>query len=134
MGGEDRWCGRKGWGLREAPPRGWGGRTTTDTTTAGAGGTPTRVGRTHRTQWVGRRVEPAAAMSHGGERRTADLIREINKTKSLIVVEHDMQFIRAIARRVTVFHQGRILVEDDVEQVMRNQQVRDVYLGKGARK
>ena len=57
MGGEDRWCGRKGWGLREAPPRGWGGRTTTDTTTAGAGGTPTWVGRTYRSQWVWRCVE-----------------------------------------------------------------------------
>jgi len=78
--------------------------------------------------------EPAAGMTHEEVHRTADLIREINKTKSLIVVEHDMQFIRAIAQRVTVFHQGRILVEDDVEQVMRNQQVRDVYLGKGARK
>jgi ABC-type uncharacterized transport system ATPase subunit len=78
--------------------------------------------------------EPAAGMTHEEVHRTADLIREINRTKSLIVVEHDMQFIRAIARRVTVFHQGRILIEDDVEQVLRNQQVRDVYLGKGARK
>jgi ABC-type uncharacterized transport system ATPase subunit len=78
--------------------------------------------------------EPAAGMTHEEVHRTADLIREINRTKSLIVVEHDMQFIRAIAQRVTVFHQGRILIEDDVEQVLRNQQVRDVYLGKGARK
>ena len=78
--------------------------------------------------------EPAAGMTHEEVHRTAELIREINRTKSLIVVEHDMQFIRAIARRVTVFHQGRILIEDDVEQVLRNQQVRDVYLGKGSRK
>lgn len=78
--------------------------------------------------------EPTAGMTHEEVHRTADLIREINKTKALIVVEHDMQFIRAIAQRVTVFHQGRILIEDDVEQVLRNQQVRDVYLGKGARK
>jgi ABC-type uncharacterized transport system ATPase subunit len=78
--------------------------------------------------------EPAAGMTHEEVHRTAELIREINRTKSLIVVEHDMQFIRAIARRVTVFHQGRILIEDDVEQVLRNQQVRDVYLGKGSRR
>jgi branched-chain amino acid transport system ATP-binding protein len=78
--------------------------------------------------------EPAAGMTHEEVHRTAELIREINRTKSLIVVEHDMQFIRAIARRVTVFHQGKILIEDDVEQVLRNQQVRDVYLGKGSRR
>ncbi|MFZ2101727.1 MAG: ABC transporter ATP-binding protein, partial [Oricola sp.] len=44
----------------------------------------------------------------------------------------DMQFIRSIARKVTVFSQGRILVEDDVDVVMRDQRVRDVYLGKKA--
>ena len=44
--------------------------------------------------------------------RTAELIREINRTHALIVVEHDMQFIRMIARTVTVMHQGAVLVED----------------------
>jgi branched-chain amino acid transport system ATP-binding protein/urea transport system ATP-binding protein len=76
--------------------------------------------------------EPAAGMTHEEVLRTAELIREINQTHALIVVEHDMQFIRMIARTVTVFNQGSILVEDDVERVMADPAVRDVYLGKQA--
>ncbi len=76
--------------------------------------------------------EPAAGMTHDEVLRTAELIREINRAQALIVVEHDMQFIRMIARKVTVFNQGGILVEDDVEHVLANQAVRDVYLGKQA--
>lgn len=76
--------------------------------------------------------EPAAGMTHEEVLRTAELIREINQTHALIVVEHDMQFIRMIARTVTVFNQGSILVEDDVERVLSNAAVRDVYLGKQA--
>ena len=76
--------------------------------------------------------EPAAGMTHEEVLRTAELIREVNQTHALIVVEHDMQFIRMIARTVTVFNQGSILVEDDVEQVLANAAVRDVYLGKQA--
>jgi ABC-type uncharacterized transport system ATPase subunit len=76
--------------------------------------------------------EPAAGMTHEEVQRTADLVREINRTKALIVVEHDMQFIRMIARKVTVFNQGNILVEDQVEKIMRNPLVRDIYLGKQA--
>ena len=64
--------------------------------------------------------------------RTSELIREINRSQALIVVEHDMQFIRMIAKTVTVFNQGRILVEDNVDDVLSNQAVRDVYLGKRA--
>ena len=76
--------------------------------------------------------EPAAGMTHDEVSRTADLICEINRRQALIVVEHDMQFIRMIARRVTVFNQGSILVEDDVNAVLADQAVRDVYLGKQA--
>jgi len=76
--------------------------------------------------------EPTAGMTHEEVARTTELMREISRTASLIVVEHDMQFIRSIASKVTVFHQGGILVEDDVAQVMRNQRVRDIYLGKRA--
>jgi branched-chain amino acid transport system ATP-binding protein len=76
--------------------------------------------------------EPAAGMTDQEASRTVDLVREINKTKALIVVEHDMQFIRSIASKVTVFNQGAVLVEDDVETIMRNPTVRDVYLGKQA--
>ena len=57
---------------------------------------------------------------------------EINRTKALIVVEHDMQFIRMIANQVTVFNEGSILVEDGVENILRNPLVRDIYLGKQA--
>ncbi len=74
--------------------------------------------------------EPTAGMTHEEVHRTTEMIREINRTASLIVVEHDMQFIKAIANRVTVFNQGAILVEDTMENVLRNQEVRDIYLGK----
>jgi ABC-type uncharacterized transport system ATPase subunit len=74
--------------------------------------------------------EPTAGMTHEEVHRTTEMIREINRTASLIVVEHDMQFIKAIANRVTVFNQGTILVEDTMENVLKNQEVRDIYLGK----
>ncbi len=74
--------------------------------------------------------EPAAGMTDREVSRTAELVSEIKKTKSLIVVEHDMQFIRMIASTVTVFNQGAILVEGGVEEILRNATVRDVYLGK----
>jgi branched-chain amino acid transport system ATP-binding protein len=64
--------------------------------------------------------------------RTVELVRDINQTKALIVVEHDMQFIRMIASKVTVFNQGAVLMEDDVEVIMHSSIVRDIYLGKQA--
>jgi branched-chain amino acid transport system ATP-binding protein len=76
--------------------------------------------------------EPAAGMTHEEVLKTAELVREINRSKALIVVEHDMQFIRMIAKQVTVFNQGSVLVEDTVDNIMRNPQVRDIYLGKQA--
>ncbi len=76
--------------------------------------------------------EPAAGMTHDEVLKTAALIRDINKTRSLIVVEHDMQFIRLIAAKVTVLDQGRVLAEDSFANILANQQVRDVYLGKRA--
>jgi len=76
--------------------------------------------------------EPSAGMSAEETNRTAALIRDVNRTATLVVVEHDMQFIRQIAKRVTVFHQGRVLVEEEVENVMTDPVVRDVYLGKQA--
>ena len=74
--------------------------------------------------------EPAAGMTEEERARTAELIREINQEHPMIVVEHDMSFIRMIARRITVFDRGSILMEGDVTQVFGNQAVRDVYLGK----
>ncbi|MFZ3358600.1 MAG: ATP-binding cassette domain-containing protein [Xanthobacteraceae bacterium] len=76
--------------------------------------------------------EPAAGMTEDERGRTAELIREINRAHPLIVVEHDMSFIRTIARRITVFDRGTILMEGNVDEVFGNQAVRDVYLGKQA--
>jgi ABC-type uncharacterized transport system ATPase subunit len=74
--------------------------------------------------------EPAAGMTHDEVARTAELVRDINRTHALIVVEHDMQFVRMIARTVTVMHQGAVLVEDTMDRILENSTVRDVYLGK----
>jgi ABC-type uncharacterized transport system ATPase subunit len=74
--------------------------------------------------------EPAAGMTHDEVVRTAELVREVNRTHALIVVEHDMQFVRMIARTVTVMHQGAVLIEDTMDQILKNTAVRDVYLGK----
>lgn len=74
--------------------------------------------------------EPAAGMTDEETFRTADIIRDINRTRAIVVVEHDMAFIRQIAKTVTVFHQGRVLMEDSVDAVLADQRVRDIYLGK----
>ncbi len=76
--------------------------------------------------------EPTAGMTQHEVHQTADLIRDIARDRTIIVVEHDMQFIRMIAERVTVFHQGRILAEDTMDAIMADERVRDVYLGKQA--
>ena len=76
--------------------------------------------------------EPTAGMSAEETHATAELILELNRAHAIVVVEHDMQFIRAIARTVTVFHQGRVLVEDEVDRVLADPRVHDVYLGKPA--
>ncbi|WP_428669432.1 ABC transporter ATP-binding protein [Reyranella sp.] len=76
--------------------------------------------------------EPAAGMTDEEVDRLVGLIRELNRSHALVVVEHDMQFIRRIAKTVTVFHQGAVLVEGDVADILSNEQVRDVYLGKQA--
>ena len=76
--------------------------------------------------------EPAAGMTAEEVGRMAEIVAELNREAAIIIVEHDMQFIRSIARKVTVFSQGRILIDDDVDTVMNDQAVRDVYLGKKA--
>jgi branched-chain amino acid transport system ATP-binding protein/urea transport system ATP-binding protein len=76
--------------------------------------------------------EPAAGMNHDEVGRTADIIRDINRSKALIVVEHDMAFIKMISQVITVFDQGAVLMEGRAEAVMRDPRVRDVYLGKKA--
>jgi branched-chain amino acid transport system ATP-binding protein len=79
--------------------------------------------------WLVLLDEPAAGMTHEEVQLTAELIREINTTATMIVVEHDMQFIRMIADKVTVFHRGAILIEDTMDVVSADPTVRDVYLG-----
>jgi branched-chain amino acid transport system ATP-binding protein len=76
--------------------------------------------------------EPAAGMTDEEVDRLVGLIVELNRRHALVVVEHDMQFIRRIAKTVTVFHQGAVLIEGDVAEIMGNERVRDVYLGKQA--
>jgi len=74
--------------------------------------------------------EPAAGMTKDEVGRLAELVRELSGEHSIIVVEHDMQFIGMIATTVTVLHQGQILMEDEVGRVMTDPRVRSVYLGK----
>ncbi|CAM3698866.1 urea ABC transporter ATP-binding protein UrtD [Parendozoicomonas haliclonae] len=74
--------------------------------------------------------EPAAGMTDEETFRTADLLREIARERSVVVVEHDMEFIRALDCRVTVLHEGHVLAEGSLDHVQNNQQVIDVYLGR----
>jgi branched-chain amino acid transport system ATP-binding protein len=74
--------------------------------------------------------EPAAGMSDAEVERTGRLILEINKRHALVVVEHDMNFIRMIAKKVTVLHQGQIVREDTPDRIMKDPMVQQIYLGK----
>ena len=76
--------------------------------------------------------EPAAGMTGEEVEHLGDLIVELSQSSSVIVVEHDMDFIRRIARTVTVFNQGVVLAEGPADAVMADPRVRDVYLGKEA--
>jgi urea transport system ATP-binding protein len=74
--------------------------------------------------------EPVAGMTDAETAQTADLLREINRTHSVVVVEHDMDFVRALAVRVTVLHEGSVLAEGSLDHVSNNQRVIEVYLGR----
>ena len=82
--------------------------------------------------WLVLLDEPAAGMSAEDVARMTEIIHELNKTAAVVIVEHDMQFIRSIAEKVTVFHQGAVLMEDHVDRVLSDPTVRNVYLGKKA--
>ncbi|MBU2886925.1 urea ABC transporter ATP-binding protein UrtD [Gilvimarinus agarilyticus] len=73
--------------------------------------------------------EPVAGMSVAERRKTAELLRRITKDRSVIVIEHDMQFVAEIADKVTVLHQGKILAEGTAEDVKKDEKVIEVYLG-----
>ncbi|MGL4231724.1 MAG: urea ABC transporter ATP-binding protein UrtD [Casimicrobium sp.] len=73
--------------------------------------------------------EPIAGMSARERDLTADLLQRICRGRSVIVIEHDMEFVKKIAHKVTVMHQGKILAEGSMDQVQNNEKVIDVYLG-----
>jgi urea transport system ATP-binding protein len=73
--------------------------------------------------------EPVAGMTQQEMERTAELLTNLAGSHSVVVVEHDMDFIRSIARKVSVLHQGSILAEGTMDEVQNNQQVIEVYLG-----
>ncbi|MDX2111356.1 MAG: urea ABC transporter ATP-binding protein UrtD [Verrucomicrobiota bacterium] len=77
--------------------------------------------------------EPAAGMTDEETHRTGELLLSLAEKHSLIVVEHDMAFVRQIARdgKVTVLHQGTVLCEGGFDEVQSNPKVREVYLGRG---
>jgi urea transport system ATP-binding protein len=73
--------------------------------------------------------EPVAGMTPQETERTAELLTSLAGERSVVVVEHDMEFVRSIARTVTVLHQGSVLAEGTMTQIQENPQVREVYLG-----
>lgn len=79
--------------------------------------------------WLVLLDEPAAGMTGDEMERLVAVIHRINETASVIVVDHDMEFVRLLASRVTVFHQGGILVEGSSKQVLEDSRVREVYIG-----
>ncbi len=76
--------------------------------------------------------EPVAGMTAQETERTAELLTSLAGDRTVIVVEHDMEFVRSIARTVTVLHQGTVLAEGTMDEVQNNQDVIEVYLGEEA--
>jgi urea transport system ATP-binding protein len=73
--------------------------------------------------------EPIAGMTHQETERTAELLRSLAGERTVVVVEHDMDFVRSIAKKVTVLHEGKVLAEGDIDSVQNNPRVIEVYLG-----
>jgi len=74
--------------------------------------------------------EPVAGMTDAETLQTAELLREINRDKTVIVVEHDMAFVRELGVKVTCLHEGAVLAEGSIDQVSANERVVEVYLGR----
>ena len=74
--------------------------------------------------------EPVAGMTDSETEQTATLLREINRTRSVVVVEHDMAFVRALGVTVTVLHEGSVLSEGTIDEVSEDPRVVEVYLGR----
>jgi urea transport system ATP-binding protein len=73
--------------------------------------------------------EPVAGMTQPEMERTAELLRSLAGKHTVVVVEHDMEFVRSIARKVTVLHEGRVLAEGPMDAIQKNPRVIEVYLG-----
>ena len=74
--------------------------------------------------------EPVAGMTHGEMERTGELLRSLAGKHTILVVEHDMEFVRSIAKRVTVLHEGQTLAEGTMAAVQSDEKVIEVYLGR----
>ena len=74
--------------------------------------------------------EPVAGMTDAETRQTVELLKEINRERTIVVVEHDMTFVRDLDVRVTVLHEGSVLAEGSIDQVSTNERVIEVYLGR----
>ena len=74
--------------------------------------------------------EPVAGMTDAETRQTVELLKEINRDRTLVVVEHDMAFVRELGVKVTVLHEGSVLAEGSIDQVSQNERVIEVYLGR----
>ncbi len=74
--------------------------------------------------------EPAAGMTPSEREHTTELLVEAAKTRAVIVVEHDMEFVRRLGCKVTVLHEGAVLAEGSIDHVTQNRDVIDVYLGR----
>jgi urea transport system ATP-binding protein len=74
--------------------------------------------------------EPVAGMTDVETRQTAELLKEINRDRTVVVVEHDMTFVRDLGVKVTVLHEGAVIAEGGIDQVSENERVIEVYLGR----
>ncbi len=74
--------------------------------------------------------EPAAGMTTAEREQTTTLLKEAAKSRAVVVVEHDMEFVRRLDCRVTVLHEGSVLAEGSIDHVTRNEKVIEVYLGR----
>jgi urea transport system ATP-binding protein len=74
--------------------------------------------------------EPVAGMTDVETMQTAELLKEINRNKTVVVVEHDMAFVRELGVKVTCLHEGSVLAEGSIDQVSANERVVEVYLGR----
>ena len=73
--------------------------------------------------------EPVAGMTPQEVEKTAEILTSLAKENAVVVVEHDMEFIRSIAKKVTVLHEGSVLAEGSMDAIQNNEKVRKVYLG-----